>query len=135
MFQGECVGQDLWDKWRVVGRTTPEDAFVRPWLSERILVRGYELIRANGNRNGWFGIGSGIQPDMILFLGEGEMRNSRIFPEPMVQPWPSKQEAEARRASVNDMIDIHGSCRTDGKPDPDAIVLGLTVYYTPWPKN
>lgn len=135
-LDGFCIGEDLWDKWKVNGRTQPGDAFIRPWLPARILVRGYELIRTNGNKAGWYGIGSGIVADMALWLGEGEMRNARIFPAGIVQPWPSKEESEAQRAAVNDLIDVHGSCLTaPDKKTPDAINLMLTVYYTPWPAH
>lgn len=44
-FHGACTGKDMWDKWRVEGRTSPTDAFVRPWLSSPILVVGYELVK------------------------------------------------------------------------------------------
>jgi hypothetical protein len=44
-FHAACTGENLWDKWTVTGRTSPPDGFVRPWLSQRILVVGYELVK------------------------------------------------------------------------------------------
>jgi len=131
-FDGSCVGDDMWDKWTVTGRTNPTDAFVRPFEDIAITVIGFELVRLqNGhgdlnNRLSWFMIGSAItgQPDAMVWLAPGETRSRQMWPPGMGQAWPAKQAVNPSR--LTDMIDLHGQCFGGGP-----ISIFLTIYYTP----
>jgi hypothetical protein len=152
-FVGPCDGGDLWDRWAVSDHAGADGAFVRPWHDERIMVVGYEMTKATGEPHSYFMVGSGIIADGFLWM-PSERNNARVlFPAGTGHPWPSKQESEAQRRAVNDVIDIHGSCRptlftgaarsavrwmqrlagvAEIKPARPAVVF-LTIYYTPWP--
>ena len=81
-------------------------------------------------------IGSTIEPDGMLWLGDGETRVSRIWPQGFGQPWPSRIDAKPITpirdsdgkvvAASGDLIDLHGACF-----DPGAVTVLLTVYYSP----
>jgi hypothetical protein len=131
-MQATCSGADLWDKWKILdGRTKPPEAFIKPFEDVPIDVVGYELVNMSGRpasefANAWFMIGSGMTgyPDAMLWLGPGEMRSSRMFPSGFGQHWPSA--SEAKKARLEDIIDLHGSC-FGGKD----VVIYLTLYYSP----
>jgi hypothetical protein len=144
-FSGPADGCDLWDRWTVTGPGDPKDSFVRPWLDHRIIVVGYEMVKLSGPPHQFFGIGSGIQPDMFLWMGSTESRAKTMFPKGLGHPWPSAEDAA--KPGFNNMIDIHGSARTS-RPGPvkrfhrmlrgiktppfDPVQVELTIYYTPW---
>jgi hypothetical protein len=132
-FEGPCVGTDMWDKWKITGRTNPAESFVTPFEDVPITVVGYELLklqdaRGRDERNNhlsWFMIGSGVvgQPDAMIWLGPGETRVRQIWPSGMGQLWPAKVSGGP------DKLDLHGVC-FGGAP----ITLFLTIYYSPRPK-
>lgn len=160
-FVGPCDGADLWDRWRVQGAGA-DGPFVRPFLDDRVVVIGYELIKTAGEPHAFFMIGSGIQADAFLWMPADATHARLMFPPGYGHPWPSKAESEAQRNSVNDLIDIHGSCAPTGaapapaRPAPgllDRILnvfrpqadqappapraaqpvrLYLTIYFSPW---
>jgi hypothetical protein len=109
----------------VNGIYDPPDAFVRPWLDERIVVVGYEMTKIAGEPHAWFAIGSGIQGDIFLWMPPERNHARVMFPAGLGHPWPSKQESEAQSAAVNDLIDIHGSCAVPPPP------LALSVPAAP----
>ncbi|HEY3919909.1 MAG TPA: hypothetical protein VGL83_19110 [Stellaceae bacterium] len=131
-FIGTCSGQDLWDKWTVIGRTHPADAFIRPWTNAPITVIGYELVKLDGNdsdpnqRESWFMIGSTIHPqsDAMLWLAPGERHAKQIWPSGMGQIWPSKDVAFVKGKPL--LLDLHGACFGGGP-----ISIFMTIYYTP----
>jgi hypothetical protein len=117
-FTGPCDGVDLWDRWKVQGQTTTDEPFVRPFLDDRIVVIGYEMTKVGGEPHSFFMIGSGIQNDAFLWMPPGRNHARIMFPSGVGHPWPSKTESEAQRNSVNDLIDIHGSCNPIPSPPP-----------------
>ena len=130
-MRSTCSGEDLWDKWTIVGRTNPPDAFIKPFENVPIDVVGYELVNVSGRpasdfANAWFMVGSGITgyPDAMLWLGPSEMHAKNMFQAGLGQHWPSADMA--KKTKLEDLIDVHGSC-TGGKD----VVLYLTVYYSP----
>jgi hypothetical protein len=147
-FTGACSGRDMWNEWKVSGRASPPDAFVRRWLDVPIFVVGYELLKFHPQslrhpltllqnfRHSWFMIGSAVEPDSPLSLGPRQTHTERMFPTGLVQPWPPSTDARpivpllnqdgTARAIEGDLLDLHGACFGDGK-----ISLLLTVYYTP----
>ena len=46
----ECDGNDMWARWKISGRTTSPDSFIRPWADTPIKVVGYELVRDRRTR-------------------------------------------------------------------------------------
>jgi hypothetical protein len=147
-FTGTCNGHDMWNEWKVTGRTSPPDAFVRPWLDVPIFVVGYELLKLPAARliwpwdavhnwiNSWFAIGTTMVPDAMLWLGAGETHVKQIWSKNAGQLWPSVANSRALSALRNetgtvyaydgDLLDIHGRC-FGGAP----VTILLTIYYTP----
>jgi hypothetical protein len=158
---GECDGNDMWARWTISGRTSSPDSFIRPWADTPIKVIGYELVRLSDssswawakswfrwrawlatarkftrNSASWFMIGSTIEPDGMLWLGDGETRVSRVWPHGFGQPWPSRTDArpvafirdrDGKVVAANgDLLDLHGACF-----DPGAVTILLTIYYSP----
>jgi hypothetical protein len=108
-FQGPCDGADLWDRWKVHGQPGAVDgAFIRPWADKRIVVIGYELTKLGGEPHASFAIGSGIQPDIFLWMPADRQHARILFPAGAGHPWPSKSEAQVD--GHNNLVDIHGSC-------------------------
>jgi hypothetical protein len=130
-MKATCTGEDLWDKWKVSGRTKRPDAFIKPFENLPIDVVGYELVNmsqrsASEFANAWFMIGSGMTgyPDTMLWLGPGELHAKNMFQAGFGQHWPSAASASKER--LQDIIDLHGFC-TGGKD----VTIYLTVYYSP----
>ena len=132
---GPCSGEDLWDKWKVGGRTVPNDPFIRPWLKEPIVVVGYELVklryypaqrieRPRDQDLSYFMIGSAIQPDAMIWLAPGQNHAKQMWAAGLGQPWPSKEKANP--AMHSDMLDLHGSCFDGGE-----VSIFVTLYYVP----
>ena len=139
-FYGKCLGEeDMWDKWKVTGRTNPVDSFVRPFENASITVIGYELMKLQGglsvrdqqqnNEMSWFMIGSAIfpQPDAMIWLAPGEKHAKQMWPAGAGQLWPSRERANPGR--LTDFIDLHGVCFGGGP-----IIIFLTIYYMPHSK-
>jgi hypothetical protein len=119
LFEGACDGKDLWDRWKLTGPPHPNangEAWIRPWLDNRIIVTGYEMVKVQGGPHVYFGIGSGIHADMFLWMGPSATQAVKEFRHGLGHPWPSKAESERQRNSVNDLLDIHGSCTPTTKP-------------------
>lgn len=72
----------------------------------------------------FFGIGSGIVPDMMVYMGPGENHVRQMWAAGLGQPWPSIRDKD--QGGHNDIIDVHGACWGGGP-----IEMVVTVYYTP----
>jgi hypothetical protein len=134
-FSGTCTGTEMWDKWKVTGKTNPDDSFIRPWLEQEIKVVGFELVKlqydsgkpevnAMNNHVSWFMIGSAIpnEPDAMIWLAPGETHAKQMWPAGMGQLWPDKNQKYENKNSG--MIDLHGLCFGGGQ-----VVIFLTIYY------
>jgi hypothetical protein len=137
-FAGTCHGKDLWNEWKVTGRTSPPDAFIRPWLDYPITVIGYELVklqpevqapgkawwarvrdvfsahRAPGSAAlnasaSFFMIGSTIQADTMIWLAPGQTHAKTIWPSGTGQPWPSAAEAAPAKPILDDQGAIYAA--------------------------
>jgi hypothetical protein len=143
-FEASCgVNRDLWNQWEVTPLHTGKvesDHFARPWLSEPIVVIGYELVKMRSypvwrsilyslpffyqHDQSWFMVGSTMLPDPTIWLAPGETHARQFYPVGYGQPWPPKQEKI--ETGYGAMLDIHGVCKDGGR-----ITIYLTVYYTP----
>lgn len=150
-FTGPADGMDLWDRWTIEGPGDPPDCFVRPWHDHRIIVVGYEMTKLYGPPHTWFAVGSGIQPDIFLWMGKTETHVQKMFPKGLGHPWPTREEAQ--QPGFLNIIDIHGAAlgvplptlrdvmRTFLRTGPERVAartvvaevcVELTIYYTPW---
>jgi hypothetical protein len=138
-FDGKCLGEDMWNKWTVNGRTSPPDSFIRPFEDIPITVIGYELVKLqNGDtksasellnsRLSWFAIGSAIypQPDIMIWLAPGETHSKQMWTSHTGQLWPSREKADS---GLRDMLDLHGLCFGGGP-----VTIFVTIYYIPQSK-
>ena len=138
-LNGTCLGEDMWNKWTVNGRTSPTDSFIRPFEDTPITVIGYELMKLQNDdtksagelRNGrisWFAIGSAIypQPDIMIWLAPGETHAKQMWPSHTGQLWPSREKAGS---GLRDMLDVHGLCFGGGP-----VTIFVTIYYIPQSK-
>jgi hypothetical protein len=140
-MSAHCTGEDLVYSWSVnskapgTGAAPPPteygNAFIYPWRSDDIIIRGVEV--ANQGPAGlagylfgpayfgWMMVGNDAAEDIMLTAGSDLSHADIMFPSGSGFFFPGQ-----RNMTPTTYIDLHGACRWPRK----ANVL-VTIYYSP----